>query len=457
MPKVIHTKSKIISVTLILLFSILAYKICRVPTSIYAEVSKNSSVAFSINDETYLNLALSSNNVALNLQPTAAGQFGKVSMTIGVDTNNTTGYNLTMTADTTSLSRSTAVNGANYQIPTLAEASTCNDETSTTCDNFPIGYWGYKLGTDNSTYLPMTTNTESIRLVKGYSSVVDNTTLTFGTKLSNSVPTGVYNGVNLTFVAVTNYAPSITYLQEMDQTIADSMVEGFTYTLRDIRDEQDYTVAKLKDGKIWMTENLNLAGGITVTPNDSNVESNYTLPASEQLKAGSTWQVADAEAFTDNTKAYVFNSGSRVCKEDTPCYSYYSFAAATALSGNTVVAENADAPYSICPKGWRMPTARAYTTNGSEYYGLGEVYGFENGPMAFYNNIGPGTIPNFVPNGWYGPDNSGWVNLGIIVWSSTSFNTDAALHFNAYSGEAAGTFDFAGHRKVGIAVRCVFD
>ena len=53
-----------------------------------------------------------------------------------------------------------------------------------------------------------------------------------------------------------------------------------TYTLIDSRDDSVYNVRKLADGNCWMTQNLQLTGSRTLTSADSDVTSNFTLPAS---------------------------------------------------------------------------------------------------------------------------------------------------------------------------------
>lgn len=119
-----------------------------------------------------------------------------------------------------------------------------------------------------------------------------------------------------------------------------------------------YRVAKLADGNCWMLDNLKLgstAGSITLTPTDSNVASNFTLP---QVKA-------------DNTYDYSTNPGNSY---DTPQvhgpvpgdtgvgetnYGYlYNWSAATAgetrvTMPGTGYAETAR--YSICTLNWRLP------------------------------------------------------------------------------------------------------
>ena len=63
-------------------------------------------------------------------------------------------------------------------------------------------------------------------------------------------------------------------------------------------------------------------------------------------------------SISDNTQAYVYNTRNSTDNCDNPgCYSYYSWHAATAGSGVDITTANTDAPYSICPKGWKLPNA----------------------------------------------------------------------------------------------------
>ena len=57
---------------------------------------------------------------------------------------------------------------------------------------------------------------------------------------------------------------------------------GSQALLTDTRDGNTYYVAKLKDGKCWMSQNLRLGGSspITLTSATSDVSSNYVLPKS---------------------------------------------------------------------------------------------------------------------------------------------------------------------------------
>ncbi|MBR3386252.1 hypothetical protein IKG68_01640, partial [Candidatus Saccharibacteria bacterium] len=258
-------------------------------------------------------------------------------------------------------------------------------------------------------------------------------------------------------------------MQSFSSDYADSLAMEESVTLRDARDNQEYTVAKLKDGKVWMTKNLNLAGGTTITPADSDVAENYTLPASS-----TTGFDNDGAEY-----AYVYNSGNNddsFCNETNkqPCYSYYSYNAATAMSGTSITTDNTDAPYSICPAGWRLPTSRttvalAQGTPGSDFYKMAIYYGLnpadvnenpDNTP-TFCSLAGNGgdcgnkTIPNFLRAGAYSGSTFYYGGAAGHYWSSTASSSTNALLLDFYSG---GVYSAnSNRRRDGISVRCLFD
>ena len=79
-----------------------------------------------------------------------------------------------------------------------------------------------------------------------------------------------------------------------------------------------------------------------------------------------------------------------------PCYSYYSWDAATLGSGRSISTENTGAPYSLCPKGWRLPTSGStenYAWKRGDFYHLATIYGidlenaYNAGTAIFYNKF----------------------------------------------------------------------
>ena len=278
----------------------------------------------------------------------------------------------------------------------------------------------------------------------------------------------------------------IKFLQDFDglaagtkSAIINSMTPGQNYTRKDSRDQQDYTIAKLADGKVWMTKNLNLAGGTTLTSDKTDFVNGYTIPTNQGWQANGTLpasavknsdnnNLTDSSQFSTNNYAYVYNSGNTTncgaSGQNTPCYSYYSWDAATLGSGRSISTENTDAPYSICPKGWRLPTSGNSSNNEwkrGDFYALAKAYGadlesnYYQNSSTFYNNAGPRTaVPNFLLAGYY--YNGSFYGGGSYgsYWSSTSYgssNNARYLYFNSSYVSSAYSYD----RGRGFSVRCV--
>ena len=236
-----------------------------------------------------------------------------------------------------------------------------------------------------------------------------------------------------TISSETEYNPGFT-IGAGDNTVsitARYSIQGFTlsqcsslasssdYTLIDIRDRKRYTVRYI-NGTCWMTRNLDLPGGTTLTSSNSNVTSDYTLPPSS------------TSGFDSDQTPYVYNSGSTTCADSSPCYSYYSYAAATAGTGTSIT--SGDAPSDICPRGWRLPTKDELTTLKTSY------------------NTGTAlTASPFL--GVYGGDysNSHFYNGGRgYYWSSTVNQHGYHLDFNS-SATSVNTYN----QYSGYSVRCV--
>ncbi|MBR3324107.1 hypothetical protein IKG24_01025 [Candidatus Saccharibacteria bacterium] len=196
-------------------------------------------------------------------------------------------------------------------------------------------------------------------------------------------------------------------------------------TLTDSRDNQTYTVAKIND-QWWMTKNLNLAGGTALTPADSNVSAGCNLGSNCTLPTSST------SGFSNNSTAYVYNSGRTTCGNSSPCYSYYSYVAATAGTNPS----SGDATSDICPKGWRLPTRAEFNTLRSNYTtGVALTASPFLGVYAgsYYKS-------SFYDGGLYG-----------YYWSSTAGNTAAnRLYF-----DSSNTDDSSVGKNNGYSIRCV--
>lgn len=263
-------------------------------------------------------------------------------------------------------------------------------------------------------------------------------------------------------------------MQEFASSDAAGMNVGDSTTLIDIRDSESYTVTKLADNKVWMTTNLNLAGETTLSADDTDMDSSWTLPTTNGFQAGNKLPASSPTGtsvsgyYTDDTMAYLTNSGSTTCATNTPCYSYYSWTTATLGSGLSIATDNTDAPYSICPKGWHLPN----TYNGSgtaaeatDFRALMFALGGSSSVQTYNKSTTPtgATISsalqadpyNFLPGGRY---IGGSLLLGGsygLYWSATSGSSSAtARYLNFYSSYVSSAENNT--RRGGFSVRCVF-
>ncbi|MBR3055797.1 hypothetical protein IKG64_00545, partial [Candidatus Saccharibacteria bacterium] len=137
-------------------------------------------------------------------------------------------------------------------------------------------------------------------------------------------------------------------------------------------------------------------------------------------------------------------------------------------SGSSVTTNGYNAAYSICPKGWRLPTSTTSNANAQtspnwktgDWYALATAYGanlessYYQNAASFYNNAGPGTTPGFLLAGYY--NNGSFLNGGSrgFYWSSTARSSTSAypLYFNSGYVDSANIDS----RRYGFSVRCVY-
>lgn len=274
--------------------------------------------------------------------------------------------------------------------------------------------------------------------------------------------------------------PGYTYMQDINSNNASSILTSLStqqlYYLRDKRDNQPYCVAKLNDGKLWMTENLNIAGGTALSSEDTDFDSSYELPTTgnwtvtdgKLILPASATKNSDNNNLTDNTQfstnnnAYVFNTGKKTNCE--PCYSYYSWDTATLGSGRALTTENTDANYSVCPKNWKLPTSRHTSTfdatvaEESDFYLFAVRYSMSRSNWKqfdgnFYRDAGPNTVPNLL---YFGSYKSGSFNSNSnYLWSSTMSQTSSKAYSLYYTQRTVDTANYDNGRGAGYSVRCL--
>ena len=331
------------------------------------------------------------------------------------------------------------------------------------------------LDSDGNTVGTITSSGQSLTLAGGdtYTIKPNHTTGHVTNTIVKTSGAGTLNGKEFTVGAgaatISITSRYVTPMQNWNG--CSSLAQGSTIELLDIRDSEIYLVGKLKDNKCWMLENLNLAGGTALSATDTDVYSGYisSFTTSNNLtKTGDTivLPASSTSGFDTNNYSYVNNSGNKTncgaSGQNTPCYSYYSWDAATLGSGRTISTDNTDAPYSICPKGWRLPTA--YSTSATDWqtadfytlahqYGLDSTTSTDESDNGFYTQAGPGTVPNFLLAGGY-DQVSFYGGSDGFYWSATSGSDTDNAYYLAFASDGVGSA-IDDDRKYVSSVRCL--
>lgn len=346
-------------------------------------LSYQNNVDLSFTFNPVLAISLSSADLLIpNLAPGSSAYSNTI--TIGVDTNNITGYTLSAkVGDGTTYSNDKLINSSsNTYFDNLTSSSTLS--------NFGDNKWGYALGTisSSSTYSGLVYNTDTIinattnasgTAATGYTGT-SNTSFTIAAKASDTQASGDYKNI-IVFTVVSNIVPmtinDLDYMQDFatlsasDKTsVLNSMTTNTQYQLADIRDGKVYYIAKLADGNVWMTQNLDhdidhtysysstntdIPSGWDDTLNDTRVTSDtawsgiYSGP--ESYDPGDLcWDGVITSDYSGTLSTH-----ARACSDrHYHIGNYYNWAAATAdeLIQNIY---NTNVNQSICPAGWRLP------------------------------------------------------------------------------------------------------
>jgi len=424
--------------------------------------SASEIITTSVGVNPSLTLTIPTEPLNLNLNP-ASSTFGYQDLPIRVGTNNPTGYKLTISTANDNTNLTNAENSTT--IPTLSTTSASGYTDAT----FEINTWGYKNGLSNN-YFPFVSG--SIVLESASAANDDTTTLRFASKIDYLQPEGTYS-TTFSFNIIANPICDTTITGVM-QTFSPcpDMAIGTSGTLKDLRDNKVYTVAKLADGRIWMTSNLNLAGGTKLYSETSNVPAGYPESAGVGYY---TLPNSSSSGFSSDTTAYVYNTGNETTTQTSAANnSYYSWLAATAggkdADGNAVTGNGPDTAYSVCPKNWRLPKSgnqsdtSATSTTGykkGDFYKLATAYGanlessYYQNSAVFYQNAGPNTLPNFLLAGYYYSSSFRYGGTYGNYWSSSSYSSTYA-YVLSFDSSYVNSADYNNRRRLGFSVRCVF-
>ena len=381
--------------------------------------------------------------LSFNINPTAAGVFDSKELKVNISTNAIKGYELYFSSEDEQTNMK-------HTTPSITQSISSTFTGSLTSNNMQNNTWGYSLNNTDFKSIPKKTEQVKLKDLNTYPTPAERTqSIYFGVKADTTLPSGTYEK-NVVFTAIAHANPphlrgifTISNMQQMNPNICKASTTPLatatqldtdgshhgdpnyvpTKTLIDTRDNNTYTVSKLADGKCWMTQNLRIAGK-TITPADSNVSANYTIPSSS-ISGFDSYDIS--YAYIDNTYG-----------------GYYSWYTATAGTGTAALTVNGqNAPASICPKGWRLPTGG----NGGELESLYNNY--PSNPVLRSNPVNL-TLSGNV----YSSSRSKQGSYGYY-WSSTVNSNQYAYNLYLNSSDVRPA-DFY-YKKYGFSVRCIAD
>ncbi|MBQ8984485.1 hypothetical protein IJ098_01350 [Candidatus Saccharibacteria bacterium] len=207
----------------------------------------------------------------------------------------------------------------------------------------------------------------------------------------------------------------------------------------DVRDNQQYKIQKLADGRCWMLDSLRLGAVDLVeqlTVGNTNMDTNtaFALPASGLVDDYDNPRLDSSESNSTTSGAGGIGANTIGVR-----YNYCAASAGTACTRSSKV----NTSYDICPAGWSLP-------NGDPNTGDLAVL------KAAYNNnwTSVNTALSFIYTGYWNANGTGVNDLGSVgyYWTSTGYNNNKSYAIEPSRGnnKANGAV-----RNNGIPIRCV--
>ena len=223
-------------------------------------------------------------------------------------------------------------------------------------------------------------------------------------------------------------------VQTMQNFSCSSLNSGQQIQLQDSRDQKMYWVGKLPDGNCWMTQNLDLdlSTGTTLTPDNTNIPSNWTPSTSTTTGSFSGYNSSSGDTGKSHNPGDVYYENTSGTDQHYHVGNYYQWSAATA--GYTGTSQSTQ---SICPKGWTLPSQSQFQQLiNSDLSGSN----FMNAPYYLLRggHLNSSSLGSAGSVGYY--------------WSSTPNGSSLAYYLNFDSGNV-GTY--LSSRYNGQSVRCV--
>jgi hypothetical protein len=267
----------------------------------------------------------------------------------------------------------------------------------------------------------------------------------------------------------------LTYLQDFASLtnagrkgVIASMGLGTQYQLTDIRDNKKYYIAKLADGNVWMTQNLDLdletspVNVVALTPANTDIPSNWTPSSATRTNTSWTFTTTAPQSYNPGTKYWNGNthngsgtSTSYISNSGTAQYhlgNYYNWTAAVALNNSSsYTTAGTLVDQSICPAGWTIPRAG---TGEDSFYALLDEFGFTTSSINGSNEKAWESPLYFTLSGVWTGQLRFIGNRGVYFTSVAGSVTNSAADYTLFYNGQTGSIDSNKIIGGGQTVRC---
>ncbi|MBR6505348.1 hypothetical protein IKT18_00690 [Candidatus Saccharibacteria bacterium] len=443
--------------------------------------------ASAADDEDPNALSVTVDDVAINVELGDEPVYAMASSTVTIDAATAAGYTLSAYVENADLTQE----GTSDKISSLAALEPATNLSDNT--------WGVALTSpedqDSEVFVGLPTDADSPMLIKETTSATpagDATTLYYATYVVPGLSYGTYTGATIQYIAIAN-VDTTRYLQNIADWRND-LEEDVVVEAVDSRDMKAYVVAKLKDGRIWMMQNLDLDlnSGTVYTNEDTDLGYNSVTgeyeeaswqPSYSTSSNGSDWINSTDKPVSYNLGDVYWNGdvsdwsdwdayyygcewnselGKLECDEELnpfnnyitssgiPQYhlgNYYNWAAAIATNKSSDYVAGDIADQSICPAGWTLPSV-------DDYFDMWAEYGFTTHSINGDDKLWESPL-YFVTSGYYdsgvltylGSDGGFWTPEGYADNNNQAWGVDYGVD---------GYLDSVyGYRDYGHSVRCV--
>ena len=280
-------------------------------------------------------------------------------------------------------------------------------------------------------------------------------------------------------------------MQDMDANLCHAVTVNEVTQLTDTRSgNYTYYIAKLKDDKCWMIQNLRLGtnvSSLTLTNTDSNISAaswtlNGKVASPGKFTTYTSCATGTCEDRYDGTTYYA-DANAYYCAPDSASSNYYvgcyyNWYSATASSGTSSITPVGtstgykDVSSSICPKNWYLPSGGGVPLSGSTSDRSDSDFNvlYNNYPSATAILVDNPTVctstdprgcdntaglpkPGLLLSGLYNSGGANNVAQSGLYWSRSAYSKGMA--YVLYLNSSAVNPQNYTNKYAGFSVRCV--